>query len=223
MRASGDPGKLVGQREPAASDMRRFGDPSVIGEPVVLTFSVRNPSARSARELASKIALPPEVTQADILDPDGLQAGHDSESPYLYSAKVDLAPGETKTFNVSVRNCWQIDAAATQRLAADVDRALRSIDSIHRPGRCATRTEPHPACCETDRRAVGDNSRRRRPVHIVQGAASGVATTGNGVPACRSLSFHARSRVTIRLKCCGASLRRTSFDKGLLDVAVCDT
>ena len=69
-----------------------------------------NPSAEKTQTVPIKIYLPKEVIPDDIIDMGELKVGYDSEKSlyYAFSDGVDLAPQETRVFEVSLEDVWKV-------------------------------------------------------------------------------------------------------------------
>jgi hypothetical protein len=69
-----------------------------------------NPSSSKTQTKAIKNYFPKEVTQKDILDSGGLEVDYDASQSlfYVYKNDVTLAPSETKTFEIVIKDVWMI-------------------------------------------------------------------------------------------------------------------
>ncbi len=83
---------------------------SDIKNTVNLTVTAKNPSPSTRQFVDVKYNLPAEVTPKDVAGTDGLEVGYDfrGECFNVYQQKVDLRPGETKTFVVKLRDIWRV-------------------------------------------------------------------------------------------------------------------
>jgi hypothetical protein len=110
--ASGmNPGEtLIGEDRSAAAPNRGVHFPASFGEAVV-KISVMNSSAVQARKIQVKRELPPEVTLDDVIDAGGLSIQYDSKDrlTYVYADSLEVGPQETKTFDVRIRDKWNIN------------------------------------------------------------------------------------------------------------------
>lgn len=79
-------------------------------EPVTMKVVAVNPSAEKSRTLPVRIDLPQEITPADILDRGEMEVEFDTERStyYVQKAEVQLAPKQTRVFEVVVRDVWFI-------------------------------------------------------------------------------------------------------------------
>ena len=79
---------------------------------VKMRVLVVNPSATKTQIKTIKNYLPKETTLKNILDNGGLDVDYDQEQGlfYVFKNNVELAPSETKTFEVILDDVWQIPA-----------------------------------------------------------------------------------------------------------------
>lgn len=112
---------LVGDDRGAAAPRRDVHAPASFGEAVV-KLTVRNTSPTENREVRIKHALPPEVMLDDVLDGNGLSVRFDSGEGVtsVYADALELAPQETKTFNVRIRDKWNINGPRIDFLVTKV-------------------------------------------------------------------------------------------------------
>lgn len=77
-------------------------------EPVTLRVVVVNPSAEKPQTVPVRIDLPTEVAPGDMLDSGDLSVEYDDErgNYYVYKKEVELAPKETRIFEVVVKDKW---------------------------------------------------------------------------------------------------------------------
>jgi hypothetical protein len=79
-------------------------------DPVTMRVVAVNPSADKARTVPVRIDLPQEVKPKDILDNGELEVEFDTERSlyYVYKDDVQLAPKQTRVFEVIVQDVWFI-------------------------------------------------------------------------------------------------------------------
>ncbi len=79
-------------------------------EPVTFKIVTVNPSADKTQTVPVNIELPKEVTPKDILERGDLAVEYDEERAayFVHKDKVELAPKETRIFEVVVRDLWWI-------------------------------------------------------------------------------------------------------------------
>ncbi len=111
--ASGmNPGEvLMGEDRLASPPRRGVHIPVEYGEASVV-ISVHNPSSTQARrDVEIRRALPSEVRIEDVLDAGGLTVRFDPQQQvtYVYGSGIEIGPGETLTFNVRIRDKWNIN------------------------------------------------------------------------------------------------------------------
>jgi hypothetical protein len=143
---------LMGEDRLAAPPRREVHIPVSYGEASVV-ITVHNPSATQVRrDVEVRRSLPPEVKVEDVLDAGGLTVRFDPQEQvaYVYGAGLEIGPGASMTFQVRIRDKWNINTpridflqelldglrmvtAGRARLAAvantldDVDRRLQAV------------------------------------------------------------------------------------------------
>ncbi len=77
-------------------------------DPVILKVVAVNPSVDKPQTVPVRIELPQEVTPADVLEKGDLSLEFDEDKSLYFLGKeaVQLAPKETKVFQVTVRDLW---------------------------------------------------------------------------------------------------------------------
>jgi len=85
-----------------------------------------NPSAKKAQTKSVKTYLPKEVTMKDIKDNGGLDVEYDQEQGAFFASKndIELAPLETKTFELVIDDVWNVSDDKLQGLRGRTDRTL---------------------------------------------------------------------------------------------------
>jgi len=88
------PGSLVTGQETASK------------EPIEMSVVIMNPSKTKTQSVPIKMYLPTEVKPTDIVNPAGLDVEFDTDQSiyYLFKESVLLKPGETRTYNVEIRD-----------------------------------------------------------------------------------------------------------------------
>jgi hypothetical protein len=85
---------------------------------VVLRTVVVNPSRTQTQDAVLKAYLPEEVKPDDVLDMDDLAIDYDIEKQLYYVYKqFELAPGESVTRSVRIKNVWIISQTELESLA----------------------------------------------------------------------------------------------------------
>ncbi|MDI6774539.1 MAG: hypothetical protein QME60_03970 [Verrucomicrobiota bacterium] len=110
--AGQDPGELLGAEKETPKPDRSIEPAPGEYKEVVYQIRVHNPSATVARKVKVQRDLPREIRANDVLDGGGLEAATDArrEVCYLFKEDVEIGPGETVTFNVRIRDRWNINA-----------------------------------------------------------------------------------------------------------------
>ena len=107
-----DPGGILG--DPNGSIVKEKRDADLKPQDyktTVLKITVRNVSPTLKRDTPVRRDLPPEVRANDIIDPDGLEVRADANAGicYVFSNSVSLAAGQTVTYNVKLRDKWNVN------------------------------------------------------------------------------------------------------------------
>lgn len=118
---------LVGDDRSAAAPRRDVHFPVAFGE-AVYKITVRNSSPTQPRRVPIRRDLPHEVTIDDVLDGDGLSIRFDPKEGVtaVYDDALELAPLETKTFNVRIRDKWNVSGPRIDFLGARISE-LRTV------------------------------------------------------------------------------------------------
>jgi len=118
-----DVGRLLGEVEAPVQPRRA---PELAADDygsAVVSISVHNPSHDLPRTVAYfRRDLPSEIGIADVLDGGGLEVGVDAHkgSCYVYQRDLQIGPGETVTYNIQIRDKWNVNAARLTRLRASI-------------------------------------------------------------------------------------------------------
>ncbi|MFC1453077.1 hypothetical protein ACFLSJ_06990 [Verrucomicrobiota bacterium] len=110
--AGQDPGELVGAPAKLNPDTRRpVPRPKDGYRAAVIRISVRNTSPDETRTIHLKRDLPPEVHADDIIDADGLDVRTDPSRglSYVEMKELSIAPAQTVSFDVRVRDKWNVN------------------------------------------------------------------------------------------------------------------
>ncbi|MDP6631372.1 MAG: hypothetical protein QGH29_10425 [Kiritimatiellia bacterium] len=105
-----DIGSLMGDVKeaplPDGSDIVIEGDYKV----AVLKISVRNTSPKESRRVPIEKNLPEEINLTDVLDAGELDVSTrpDTEICYVFKNSVEIPPGETRVFEVKMRDKWNV-------------------------------------------------------------------------------------------------------------------
>lgn len=90
-----------------------------------------NPSAEKTQTVPIKIYLPKEVIPDDIINMGDLKVGYDSEKSlyYAFSDGVDLAPQETRVFEVALEDVWKVPVEDMNTTRERTALALKHLES----------------------------------------------------------------------------------------------
>jgi hypothetical protein len=88
-----------------------------------------NPSESQSLKTMISQPLPAEVNPAkDIIEKAGLEVRFDPDSKvYVLTGEVDLKPHETKTFEVRVRDVWQVTSEETDATKKDLEEQINGL------------------------------------------------------------------------------------------------
>lgn len=100
--------------------------PAAEQDPVTFHVLAINPSDTEVQTTDVKLYLPQEVTPRDVLDLSGLSLEYDDEksSYFVYKPGVELAPGQTKIYDVVVQDIWRIPEQELTSLGQYTDLVL---------------------------------------------------------------------------------------------------
>jgi hypothetical protein len=100
-------------------------------EPVTMKVVAVNPSAEKARTVPVRIDLPQEITPADVLDRGEMELEFDTERStyYVHKPEVNLAPKQTKVFEVIVRDVWFIPDEELEGLKSHTNLMLGRLEN----------------------------------------------------------------------------------------------
>lgn len=109
-----DPGRLTFPGTPAGGAIEAGEQKGIASFRIVVVNFATN-ETRSVRVLQY---LPPEVGTADIVDAAGLEVRSDpvKGACYLVKEGVELKPGASATFNVAIRDRWNVNGNRVERL-----------------------------------------------------------------------------------------------------------
>lgn len=99
-------------------------------EPVTMKVVAVNPSADKAKTVPVRIDLPQEIKPSDVLDQGEMEVEFDADRStyYLYKAAVQLAPKQTRVFQVSVRDVWFIPEEELEGLKSHTHLMLQRLE-----------------------------------------------------------------------------------------------
>ena len=130
--AGKDPESLIGL--PKIMPGPDTGSPADTGAVMVIHIKITNPSATEKKKIPLRHEFPSEIKTTDFVDAGGLQIGVDAEKGVCYAAleDVELAPGESKVFDIKLRNPWAGLGDLVPRLESRVKNILgltKELDS----------------------------------------------------------------------------------------------
>lgn len=111
MAAGVNPGDaLIGDDLSAAIPRRDVHFPAEYGEAIV-KITVRNSSTTRARKVDVRREMPPEISIDDVLDSGGLAVRYDPKLrvTYVFKDDVEVPAGDAVTFEVRIRDKWNIN------------------------------------------------------------------------------------------------------------------
>lgn len=113
---------LIGMDRRAADPRRDAHLPTVYGEAVV-QITVMNSSLTQERQIQIQRELPPEVGIEDVLDADGLSIRFDPQRKLtlVFADNLTIGPQETQTFDVRIRDKWNVNAPRIDFLQEKID------------------------------------------------------------------------------------------------------
>ncbi len=90
---------------------------------------VLNPSATLTQSKDVRTALPKEITAKDIADDGGMELEYDNKEGTFYATKtgIELAPGETKVFEILLNDVWLLDEKPLEVLRTRVERIVNNL------------------------------------------------------------------------------------------------
>jgi hypothetical protein len=97
----------------------------------VIQITVRNPTEMARQDLSIKRDLPSEIRSYDVIDAGGLEVGTDQQNGvcYVYKEGLAVGPGATLTFNVKVRDKWNVNGPRVRALKSAAEELLRRIST----------------------------------------------------------------------------------------------
>ncbi len=131
-----DPGRLLGT---LAHAPRPALDPDEIEQPnageAVMRITVRNTSPDRPRSVVLRRDLPREIKPQDVLDADGLEVAVDPSRDgmvYVLYDDLELAPAETRIFEVRLRDRWNVHEPridALEEVASELLDRVRGMEA----------------------------------------------------------------------------------------------
>lgn len=102
----------------AEGENAQVGTPTDEVKTITLRMLVRNPSTTEKASVPVDYYLPREVQEKDVIGPGGLDIRYDlgRGSVYLHKDEVALEPGESKVYEIVLRDIWRLDPTKIQEL-----------------------------------------------------------------------------------------------------------
>lgn len=99
-------------------------------EPMTLRVVTVNPSAEKSKTVPIRIDLPQEIRPGDIVDAGDLQVEFDTERSqyFVFKDEVELAPKQTRVFQVVVKDVWFIPETELESLKAHASLVLKRLE-----------------------------------------------------------------------------------------------
>ena len=96
---------------------------------IKLRIVVVNPSQQKTQSTSIRKDLPKEVMAKDIIDPGGLEVDYDDKAAlfFVYKNDVELAPGETKSFEIVIDDVWVIKDEKLKSLTDRTDNVMKHL------------------------------------------------------------------------------------------------
>jgi hypothetical protein len=106
-----DTGGMLGHDARTPKPERYKISPEQMTSRAIIRYTVQNTSQRYTRKIPLKRYLPPEIREHDVLDLGGLDMSTDQDrgQAYVFKDEVEVSPGETITFEVTIRDKWNIN------------------------------------------------------------------------------------------------------------------
>jgi len=120
-----DPGSLEGDSKGSPLPKHDMDMKSQEYKTAVMKITMRNPSPTEKKAPTLRHDLPSEIKANDIIDSAGLDVRTDLKAGICYMyGKVEMEPGETKTFAVKIRDKWNVNFPRFPRLRASASNVL---------------------------------------------------------------------------------------------------
>lgn len=130
-----DPGGVLGVDQLGDKPERLLQAPAAYTKTAVIQITVENTSPTRRREgILIRQDLPAEIREQDVVDAGGLDLATDPERgvAYVHKQGLDLEPHSQKTFNVVIRDKWNINEPRIASLHATAEDLLKRITATAR-------------------------------------------------------------------------------------------
>lgn len=125
-----DPGEMMGDDQNVPKPEQSGRQAPDTGKTAVIQIVVENPSpTRRRTDFGFTRNLPPEIRPQDVLDTGGLSLGVNEadDITYVSGEGLEIAPGATLTFAVTVKNRWDVNTPRIERLHAEATNMLSKV------------------------------------------------------------------------------------------------
>ena len=131
LSAGQDPGQLEGDPRGSPQSKRDVEMKPQDYKTAVIKITLRNVSATEKREIEVRRDLPPEIKANDIIPPCPLEVRTDIKEGicYVYSNNVVLAPSQTLTYDVKIRDKWNVNFPRFPYLRNNASNVLEAVKS----------------------------------------------------------------------------------------------
>jgi hypothetical protein len=105
-----------------------------VAEAIKMRIVVVNPSTDKTQKKDVKKYLPKEIQMQHVKDAGGLEIAYDEEQGlfYVHKEAVELAPLETKTFELVMEDVWNVPEEELRKLRTDTERVTAALsDSVY--------------------------------------------------------------------------------------------
>jgi hypothetical protein len=134
MATGQDPGEMVGPGAEEPPPAREVRLPEGAYKIATIEVTVANPSTTATHRVSISRELPGEILATDVVDPGGLLVGTDPVSgrTFVYRDSVPMSAGEKKTYQVKVRDKWNINGPRIAELRANAAQLLGLVEQEDR-------------------------------------------------------------------------------------------
>ena len=100
---------------------------------VTIKMAVANPSAEIEQDVPVHYTLPPGLKKEDIVSSDGLAVDYDvNQGLYIVDGKVKLAPQESRTLKIVVKDVWKIPEDQIKNLLDILNEKINGVKDADR-------------------------------------------------------------------------------------------
>ena len=120
---------VMGEDDKAPKPERDVDLPEAEYQPAIIRVVVRNTSPDVVRTIDLRRDLPSEVKSFDVMDAGGLTVGVDSRNGtcYVFQDGLTLQPLEERTFDVRIRDKWNINRPRLDKLTGQATNLLTRV------------------------------------------------------------------------------------------------